>query len=185
MLKVKCNICIDVSSHGDDIPPTIVEVEVPIPEKEWESELGMLVDEIEADIENATYEDGIDEDDFADATGYYGMDGYAYDCNPVQSRMAYHLMNFGADMATIMSHCSALGALRDALVAELEANQPEKIREIQMLKDMKDLDADDDEDEDDWNGKNWDSLSDRAKLKEMITGEYPLDLLDELARRVG
>ena len=59
MLKVKCNICIDVSSHGDT-PPTIVEVEVPIPEKEWESELGMLVDEIEGDIENASYEDGID-----------------------------------------------------------------------------------------------------------------------------
>ena len=57
-----------------------------------------------------------------------------------------------------------------------------------MLKDMKDLDSDDDEkeeDEEDWYGDNWDRLSDKMKMKEMVVGEYPLDMLDELARRIN
>ena len=179
-LKVKAKVYMDVISHDNYNLSTTVEVNVPIPEEKWESEMSMLVDEIEADIDNCDE----DEEDFA--TGYIGTDGYVYDCSSSQTRMAYHLMGFGGDLATILSHCSALGTLRDAMVAELEANQPEKVREIQMLKDMKDLDSDDeDEKEEDWFGDNWERLSDKVKMKEMVVGEYPLDMLDELARRIN
>ena len=184
LLKVKAKVYTDVISHDNYNLSATIEVNVPIPEEEWESEMNILVDEIEADIENCD----ADEDDLDDGSGYIGTDGYVYDCNGSQTRIAYHLMDFGGDMATILDHCSALGALRDAMVAELEANQPEKIREIQMLKDMKDLDSDDDEkeeDEEDWYGDNWDRLSDKMKMKEMVVGEYPLDMLDELARRIN
>ena len=184
LLKVKAKVYTDVISHDNYNLSTTVEVNVPIPEEKWESEMNILVDEIEADIENCD----ADEDDLDDASGYIGTDGDVYDCNGSQTRIAYHLMDFGGDMATILDHCSALGALRDAMVAELEANQPEKIREIQMLKDMKDLDSDDDdkeEDEEDWYGDNWDRLSDKMKMKEMVVGEYPLDMLDDLARRIN
>ena len=181
-LKVKAKVFMDVISHRNYNLSTTVEVNVPIPEERWESEMSILVDEIEADIDNCDE----DEEDFADSTGYIGTDGYVYDCNSSQARMAYHLMGFGGDLATILSHCSALGTLRDAMVAELEANQPEKVREIQMLKDMKDLDSDDeDENEEDWFGDNWERLSDKMKMKEMVVGEYPLDMLDELARRIN
>ena len=181
-LKVKAKVYMDVISHDNYNLSTTVEVNVHIPEEKWESEMRILVDEIEADIDNCDE----DEEDFADSTGYTGTDGYVYDCNSSQARMAYHLMGFGGDLATILSHCSALGTLRDAMVAELEANQPEKVREIQMLKDMKDLDSDDeDEKEEDWFGDNWERLSDKVKMKEMVVGEYPLDMLDELARRIN
>ncbi len=67
---------------------------------------------------------------------------------------------------------------------EPETNQPERIREIEMLKNMKDLDSEEFED-DEWDGKDWENLSDTGRLKEMVIGEYPLDLLDELARRIS
>ena len=53
-----------------------------------------------------------------------------------------------------------------------------------MLKNMKDLDSEEFED-DEWDGKDWENLSDTGRLKEMVIGEYPLDLLDELARRIS
>ena len=67
---------------------------------------------------------------------------------------------------------------------EPETNQPERIREIEMLKNMKDLDSEEFED-DEWDGKDWENLSDTGRLKEMVIREYPLDLLDELARRIS
>ena len=67
---------------------------------------------------------------------------------------------------------------------EPETNQPERRREIEMLKNMKDLDSEEFED-DEWDGKDWENLSDTGRLKEMVIGEYPLDLLDELARRIS
>ena len=89
----------------------------------------------------------------------------------------------GADMGTILCHLSALSALRNAVIEKLETNHPEKVREIQMLKDLKDLDSNREEFhiEDEWTKEKSEGQPDQ----EMVVGEYPLDMLDELARKVN
>jgi hypothetical protein len=93
----------------------------------------------------------------------------------------------GADMGTILCHLSTLGALRNAIIEELETNHPEKVREIQMLKELKDLDSDREEHhiEDEWTKEKSEGQPDQERLLRMVIDEYPLDLLDELARKVN
>ena len=187
-IKVKAYVCNDELDYQLD-PSKIIEVCVPISENKWKSEMEILVEEIECGIEDEEFfaeTEGEDTDN--DSYDYY-VDNYGMVHNHhfYQCKMAHHLMARGADMGTILLHLSALAALRDAIVEELETNQPEKVREIQMLKDLKDLDSNRDafHIEDEWNEENHEGQSDQERLLRMVIDEYPLDLLDELARMVN
>ena len=187
-IKVKAYVCIDELDYQLD-PSKIIEVSVPISENRWKSEMEILVKEIECDLEDEEFfaeskGEDIDNDSFVNYVDNYGM---VHNHHSSQCKMAHHLLARGADMGTILCHLSALGALRDAIVEELETNQPEKVREIQMLKELKDLDfyGEAYHIEDEWNEENREGQSDQERLLGMVIDEYPLDLLDELARRVN
>ena len=187
-IKVKAYVCIDELNYQLD-PSKIIEVSVPISENKWKSEMEILVEEIECDLEDEEFfaeseGEDIDNGPFVNYVDNYGM---VHNQHSSQCKMAHHLLARGADMGTILCHLSALGALRDAIVEELETNQPEKVREIQMLKELKDLDfyGEAYHIEDEWNEENREGQSDQERLLGMVIDEYPLDLLDELARRVN
>ena len=187
-IKVKAYVCIDELDYQLD-PSKIIEVSVPISENKWKSEMEILVEEIECDLEDEEFfaeseGEDIDNGPFVNYVDNYGM---VHNHHSSQCKMTHHLLARGADMGTILCHLSALGALRDAIVEELETNQPEKVREIQMLKELKDLDfyGEAYHIEDEWNEENREGQSDQERLLGMVIDEYPLDFLDELARRVN
>ncbi len=186
-IKVKAYVCIDELDYQLD-PSKIIEVDIPVPENRWKSEMEILVEEIECELEDEEFfADSEGEDIDYDSYCYVDNYGMVHNGNSSQCKMVYYLMARGADMGTILCHLSALGALRDAIIEELETNQPEKIREIQMLKSLKDLDSDKEayHAEDEWNEENSEGQSDQERLLRMVIDEYPLDLLDELARKVN
>ena len=156
---------------------TVYGVEVAIPKDEWERELDYLAEEVDADIWNMDMDEE-EKEEYAESTSTGYIDttyGHSHDCNPDQARMAYHLQSFGADVDVFLDHCDALGTLRDALVRELETNHPEKVKEIETLKNLSDLDEAmvshyRDEDDEEWICH--------------IYCEYPLELLDDLDRRM-
>jgi hypothetical protein len=187
-IKVKSYVCIDEMDYQLD-PSKIIEVEVPVTENKWKSEMEILVEEIECNLEDEEFfaesdGEGIDNDSYNYYVDNYGM---IHNGNSSQCKMAHHLMARGADMGTILCHLSTLGALRNAIIEELETNHPEKVREIQMLKELKDLDSDREKHhiEDEWTKEKSEGQPDQERLLRMVIDEYPLDLLDELARKVN
>ena len=138
---------------------TVVDVTIPIPQDKWEYVIKEAVEEIGVVIDEEFMEPFSEEDDVKEAE-YLDLDGFSH-------------------------HAHALGTLRDAVIKELETNQPEKDKVIQLLKDIADEDLRyafsdmdssyyDDEDEDD----------EPHEREQICSVQYPDDLLDELAERI-
>ena len=164
---------------------TIVDVHISIPQDEWEDVINDLVEEIEAVIDEE-YMEPFGEDQDVEEAGYLDVDGFSHDCTGRQAYIATCLGYIPASAGEILDNAHALGTLRDALIKELETNQPEKEKDIRLLKDIADKDLrdafsgmgaayhEDDEDEDD----------EPHEIEQICSVEYPDDLLDELAKRI-
>ena len=162
---------------------TIVDVNIGISQDEWEQVINDLAEEIEAVIDEEDMEPFGEEDDVEEA-GYLDLDGFSHDCTGRQAYIACGLGYVPATAGEILDNVGALGTLRDAIIKELETNQPEKEKDIQLLKDIADKDLryafsgvggayhGDDEDEDD----------EPQEGEQICSVEYPDELLDELAK---
>ena len=187
-IKVKAYVSIDEIDFQLDTS-NIIEVELLISENKWKSEMEILVEEIECDIEDEEFFAESEGEDIDNESYNYYVDNYGmiHNGKSSQCKMAHHLMARGADMGTILCHLSVLGALRDAIIEELETNQSKKVRELLIFKDLKDLDSNREayHIEDEWTKENSEGLSDQERLLRMVIDEYPLDMLDELAKKVN
>ena len=163
---------------------TDVDVNIAIPQDEWEYVINEAVGEIEAVIDQEYMEPFSEEDDVKEA-GYIDLDGFSHDCTGRQAYIATCLGYVPASACDVLDHANALGTLRDAVIKELETNQPEKEKVIQLLKDIpdeglryafSDMDSSyyDDEDED----------GEPHEIKQICSVQYPDELLDELAERI-
>lgn len=164
---------------------TVVDVTIPIPQDEWEYVVNEAVGEIGAVIDEEFMEPFSEEDDVKEA-GYLDLDGFSHNCTGRQAYIATCLGYVPASACDVLDHAHALGTLRDAVIKELETNQPEKEKVIQLLKDIADedlryafSDMDSSSYHDDEDG------DDEPHEKEQICSvEYPDELLDELAKRI-
>ena len=164
---------------------TVVDVTIPIPQDDWEYVINEAVGEIGAVIAEEFMEPFSEEDDVKEA-GYLDLDGYSHNCTGRQAYIATCLGYVPASACDVLDHAHALGTLRDAVIKELETNQPEKEKVIQLLKDIADedlryafSDMDSSSYHDDEDG------DDEPHEKEQICSvEYPDELLDELAKRI-
>ena len=166
-------------------PETVVDVTIPIPQDEWEYVIKEAAEEIEAVIDEEYMEPFSEEDDVKEA-GYLDLDGFSHSCTGRHAYIATCLGYVPASACDILDHANALGTLRDAVIKELETNQPEKEKVIQLLKDIADEDLryafsdmdsssyHDDEDEDE----------EPHEIEQICSVQYPEDLLDELAKRI-
>ena len=159
-------------------PETVVDVNIAIPQDEWEYVVNEAVGEIGAVIAEEFMEPFSEEDDVKEA-GYLDLDGFSHNCTGRQAYIATCLGYVPASACDVLDHAHALGTLRDAVIKELETNQPEKEKVIQLLKDIADKDlryafSDMDEDEDD----------EPHEREQICSVQYPDDLLDELAERI-
>ena len=157
---------------------TIVDVTIPIPQDEWEYIVNEAVEEIGVVIAEEFMEPFSEEDDVKEA-GYLDLDGFSHNCTGRQAYIATCLGYVPASACDILDHANALGTLRDAVIKELETNQPEKEKVIQLLKDIADKDlryafSDMDEDEDE----------ESHEREQICSVQYPDDMLDELAKRI-
>ena len=164
---------------------TIVDVNISIPQDEWEYVVNEAVGEIGVVIAEEFMEPFSEEDDVKEA-GYLDLDGFSHNCTGRQAYIATCLGYVPASACDVLDHAHALGTLRDAVIKELETNQPEKEKVIQLLKDIADeelryafSDMDSSSYHDDGDG------DDEPHEKEQICSvEYPDELLDELAKRI-
>ena len=165
-------------------PETVVNVTIPIPQDEWEYVIKEAAEEIGIIIDEEFMEPFSEEDDVKEAE-YLDLDGFSHSCTGRQAYIATCLGYVPASACDILDHAHALGTLRDAVIKELETNQPEKEKVIQLLKDIADEDLRyafsdmdssyyDDEDEDD----------EPHEREQICSVQYPDDLLDELAERI-
>ena len=159
-------------------PETVVNVTIPIPQDEWEYVIKEAVEEIGVVIDEEFMEPFSEEDDVKEA-GYLDLDGFSHNCTGRQAYIATCLGYVPASACDVLDHAHALGTLCDAVIKELETNQPEKEKVIQLLKDIADEDlryafSDMDEDEDD----------ESHEREQICSVQYPDDLLDELAKRI-
>ena len=163
---------------------TDVDVNIAIPQDEWEYVINEAVGEIEAVIDQEYMEPFSEEDDVKEA-GYLDLDGFSHDCTGRQAYIATCLGYVPASACDVLDHANALGTLRDAVIKDLETNQPEKEKVIQLLKDIpdeglryafSDMDSsyNDDEDED----------GEPHEIEQICSVEYPDELLDELAKKI-
>ena len=163
---------------------TVVDVTIPIPQDKWEYVIKEAVEEIGVVIDEEFMEPFSEEDDVKEAE-YLDLDGFSHSCTGRQAYIATCLGYVPASACDILDHAHALGTLRDAVIKELETNQPEKEKVIQLLKDIADEDLRyafsdmdssyyDDEDEDD----------EPHEREQICSVQYPDDLLDELAERI-
>ena len=163
---------------------TVVDVNIAIPQDDWEYVINEAVGEIGAVIDEEFMEPFSEEDDVKEA-GYLDLDGYSHNCTGRQAYIATCLGYVPASACDVLDHAHALGTLRDAVIKELETNQPEKEKVIQLLKDIPDEDLRyafsdmdssyyDDEDED----------GEPHEIEQICSVQYPDDLLDELAERI-
>lgn len=164
---------------------TIVDVNIAIPQDEWEKVINNLVEEIEAVIDEEYMEPFSEEEDVKES-GYLDLDVFSHDCTGRQSYIATCLGYVPASAVEILDNVGVLGTLRDAIIKELETNLPEKEKDIQLLKDIADKDLryafsylgeayhKDDEDGDD----------EPHEKEQICSVEYPDELLDELAKRI-
>lgn len=164
---------------------TVVDVNIAIPQDDWEYVINEAVGEIGAVIDEEFMEPFSEEDDVKEA-GYLDLDGYSHNCTGRQAYIATCLGYVPASACDILDHANALGTLRDAVIKELETNHPEKEKVIQLLKNIADedlryafSDMDSSSYHDDEDG------DDEPHEKEQICSvEYPDELLDELAKRI-
>ena len=164
---------------------TVVDVNIAIPQDDWEYVINEAVGEIGAVIDEEFMEPFSEEDDVKEA-GYLDLDGYSHNCTGRQAYIATCLGYVPASACDILDHANALGTLRDAVIKELETNHPEKEKVIQVLKNIADedlryafSDMDSSSYHDDEDG------DDEPHEKEQICSvEYPDELLDELAKRI-
>ncbi len=164
---------------------TVVDVNIAIPQDKWEYVIKEAVEAIEFVIDEEFMEPFSKEDDVKEAE-YLDLDGYSHSCTGRQAYIATCLGYVPASACDILDHAHALGTLRDAVIKELETNQPEKEKVIQLLKDIADedlryafSDMDSSSYHDDGDG------DDEPHEKEQICSvEYPDELLDELAKRI-
>ena len=157
---------------------TIVDVNISIPQDEWEYVVNEAVGEIGVVIAEEFMEPFSEEDDVKEAE-YLDLDGFSHSCTGRQAYIATCLGYVPASACDVLDHAHALGTLRDAVIKELETNHPEKEKVIQLLKDIADEDlryafSDMDEDEDE----------ESHEIKQICSVEYPDELLDELAKRI-
>ena len=157
---------------------TVVDVNIAIPQDKWEYVIKEAVEAIGFVIDEEFMEPFSKEDDVKEA-GYLDLDGYSHNCTGRQAYIATCLGYVPASACDILDHAHALGTLRDVVIKELETNQPEKEKVIQLLKDIADEDlryafSDMDEDEDD----------EPHEREQICSVQYPDDLLDELAKRI-
>ena len=76
-IKVKAYVCIDEMDYQLD-PSKIIEVEVPVTENKWKSEMEILFEEIECNLEDEEFfaesdGEGIDNDSYNYYVDNYGM----------------------------------------------------------------------------------------------------------------
>ena len=163
---------------------TIVDVNIAIPQDEWEYVVNEAVEAIGFVIEEEM--GPFSEEDDVKEAGYLDLDGFSHNCTGRQAYIATCLGYVPASACDVLDHAHALGTLRDAVIKELETNQPEKEKVIQLLKDIADedlryafSDMDSSSYHDDEDG------DDEPHEKEQICSvEYPDELLDELAKRI-
>ena len=179
---------------GDDL---LFDVYVTVSREAWESELDMLEEEVRADIANCEDDEDFDDDDFEDVFeeesheassisessyygGYIGNEGHSHYCTSAQARMAYHVLGSGCEFGRILAHLGALEQLRDAIIKDLVEGDTEHQyeEELLMLKSIKNL-------EQAMLGYELDDTSDSEEDQIVyIWDRYPLELLDELAKRI-
>jgi len=164
---------------------TIVDVNIAIPQDKWEHVINEAVEEIGVVIGEEFMEPFSEEDDVKEAE-YLDLDGFSHSSTGRHAYIATCLGYVPASACDILDHANALGTLRDAVIKELETNQPEKAKVIQLLKDIADEDLryafsdmdsssyHDDEDEDE----------EPHEIEQICSVQYPDDLLDELFERI-
>lgn len=155
---------------------TVVNVTIPIPQDEWEYVIKEAAEEIGIIIDEEFMEPFSEEDDVKEA-GYLDLDGFSHNCTGWQAYIATCLGYVPASACDILDHAHALGSLRDAVIKELEINQPEKEKVIQLLKDIAD------EDDLRYAFSDMDSSSPHG-IEQICSVQYPDDLLDELFERI-
>ena len=94
---------------------TIVDVNIAIPQDEWEKVINNLVEEIEAVIDEEYMEPFSEEEDVKES-GYLDLDGFSHDCTGRQSYIATCLGYVPASAVEILDNVGVLGTLRDAII---------------------------------------------------------------------
>ncbi len=152
---------------------TIIDVNISIPQDRWEYVINELKEEIDVVLDEM---EPFEEEDDVEEAQYLDLDGYSHYCNGRQAYIATCLGYVPASACDVLDHANALGTLRDALIKELETNQPEKEKEIQLLKSIADEDLR-------YAFSDMDSSSPH-EIEQICSVEYPYGLLDELAKRI-
>jgi hypothetical protein len=160
--------------------PTKVEVDVAIPNDVWNKELDLIQEELEPAIKEAESM-GVDAEYFKDSFCYTDYEDNSYECNPVQSRMASMLLYCDVRIGDILYYNELMETVRDKMVKELEKDLPWTEQEIKLLKNVKDFRK---EMTYDYLMAEWGQWNNENQVC-LIHDAYPLDMLDELAKRLG
>ena len=159
-----------------EVGELLFDVYVTVSQEAWDEELDSLEEEVRDDIANCEGED----EDFNESTGYIGNEGHSHNCTSAQARMAYHVLGSGCEFGLILARLGALEQLRDAIIKDLVEGDTEHQyeEELQMLKGIKNY-------EQAMLGYELDDTSDSEEDQVVyIWDRYPLELLDELAKRI-
>jgi len=169
-------------------PSTTVEVELPVHQEDWDSLVERAASDAKDQLIEIDYEFAEQGEEWGTCGGYIDYEGMSHDCNNDQAVIAYCMTPYQT-VGSILHDWGMLEQLRDAVVLELETNHPEKVEQIQALKQIDDVakamlcasdwDCCDCEDVE-FPGELWDKDAQIC----LIHCDYPLDLLDEIARRV-
>lgn len=169
-------------------PSTTVEVELPVRQEDWDSQVDVMADEVEVQLTEIDEELAQQGEEEVISTGYIDGEGMAHDCNNDQARIASCMTPYWT-VGSMLHDWGMLEQLRDAVVRELEDHHPEKVEQIQAIKQADDvekamLSASDWDcchcEGEEFPGELWDEDAQIC----LIHCEYPLNMLDEIARRV-
>ena len=152
------------------------EEELSIPMDSWNDEMEMLAREVGYEMLD---DDNYDEEDLKNTTGYIDDDGLAHDCTPAQANIAYYLLCRACELEKILYHLEVLGDLRDSIVKDMEG-KTEFEDVLPTIKNITDFDKDILGEIIDEEG----SIIDNVEPIIKIIGEFPLEILDEIAERL-